>query len=1195
MSLPRLFEIFRLELRRNLTRPMFWILLGVVLLLSYGLAGGNVRIGSGDSTVGGTKAWITSEFALAQILSSIDFLVFIFFFAAMAGLPVLRDDEDQVLELLHSTPLTPGEYLWGKFLAVLSIYAFVVATHLGFSILFNHAGPAGADAEFLGPFALSNYLRPVLWFTAPAVLFTTSICFLLGTLTRKPILVFLLPVLVLIGCGFFLWTWSPSWLDPRLNQLLMMIDPAGFRWLNETYLKVDRGVEFYNTQSVPISAGFMVQRIVITLLGLLAVLFTQRQFSRSLRGASGRKLGTAVLPSRVGALPAAGFVHRARLSALSMTSGRVGYIAAMWEVARVEMRGLIRSPGLYLFVPICVLTVIENGVLRTGAFDTPLLLTSGSMAAGAVNWLVTLTCLLLLFYTVESLVRERTTGLSQIHYSTPVATSSYFFGKVLGSSVVALVMLGVSFLACAIAVLLQGKVALDISPFLIVWGALLLPTFLVWTALVTAIFTITKNRMTSYALGLVVLAITGYKQVATTDMTWVWNWTLYGAVVWTDLAPFELNGKALLLNRLLYLGMTIFLTALAVRCFPRREFDATRTLHRMRPAALARSGLLLLPFAAPSLILAGMLYAGIQDGFQGDAAEKAQKDYWRRNVATFTDSKVPDIVSVDVDLSLDPADSAFTSEGAFELMNHLDEPLRQIPVTPGPHWKEIRWSLDGEEFEPEDRAGLAVFNLKEPLAPGRKLTIGFSCSGRYPDGLTRNGGGTDTFILPSGAVLTSFSPQFTPVIGYMEGIGVDRDNSYDSREYADDFFEGLTHAAFGNDRPFATRIKIEGPASWTLNSVGTLVSDELLGERRAVVWQSDHPVSFFNVVAGPLVERKGEGTSIHYNPQHDYNIDEMLEALDGARRYYSDWFFPFPWKELKLTEFPALAGYAQGFPTNITFSEGIGFLTASDPKRNAAFLVTAHESAHQWWGNILVPGKGPGGNIIAEGLAHYSTMLLFQAIKGDFQRIEFMKGIEDQYGEQRQVDSERPLVKIDGTRPGDTTTTYDKGGWVFWMLQQQMGRDDLLSGLRAFISRYHLGPDHPVLQDIVAVLREFAPDAGAFDRFCEQWFFDVVVPEYRLGDARKHSLDDSRYQVSVTVHNAGTSHMPVEIAAWSGERFDDDGNPELGFQERRGTVLLGPDEKKTITLTCDFDPDRIVVDPDALVLQLKRELAAHQF
>ena len=66
------------------------------------------------------------------------------------------------------------------------------------------------------------------------------------------------------------------------------------------------------------------------------------------------------------------------------------------------------------------------------------------------------------------------------------------------------------------------------------------------------------------------------------------------------------------------------------------------------------------------------------------------------------------------------------------------------------------------------------------------------------------------------------------------------------------------------------------------------------------------------------------------------------------------------------------------------------------------------------------PGRGPGGNLLSEGTANFSTILLFEEALGQESRIEFCKRIEEAYAERRQVDSERPLVKIDGTRPGDT-------------------------------------------------------------------------------------------------------------------------------------------------------------------------------
>jgi ABC-2 type transport system permease protein len=358
-----------------------------------------------------------------------------------------------------------------------------------------------------------------------------------------------------------------------------------------------------------------------------------------------------------------------------------------------------------------------------------------------------------------------------------------------------------------------------------------------------------------------------------------------------------------------------------------------------------------------------------------------------------------------------------------------------------------------------------------------------------------------------------------------------------------------------------------------------------------VVWQSDHPVRLFNIVAGRWRVKRGHGTAIYYSPKHPYNVEAMSAAFDAARRWYSEWFFPYPWQELKLSEFPALASYAQGFPTNISFSEGIGFLTRPELKTDTVFLVTAHESAHQWWGNILTPGKGPGGNILSEGMAHFSTLLLMDQVKGPAARIEFAKRIEERYGNNRHVDAEHPMVETDGSRQGDTTVLYDKGGWVFWMLLNQMGRDRALAGIRHFIVEREASPDHPVLQDFVATLRPFAADPAAYDAFTRQWFFQVVVPEYQLSAARRTPRPGGAWQVNVRVKNAGTGRMPVEIAATRGDRFDAAGKPRADYRDARSTVTLGAGEEREVALACPFAPERVVVDPDAKVLQLRRKAA----
>ena len=53
----------------------------------------------------------------------------------------------------------------------------------------------------------------------------------------------------------------------------------------------------------------------------------------------------------------------------------------------------------------------------------------------------------------------------------------------------------------------------------------------------------------------------------------------------------ELDRRALVLSRVLAVGLAVFFLAVTVRYFPRREADPTRIIHRLRPWPLLISGL----------------------------------------------------------------------------------------------------------------------------------------------------------------------------------------------------------------------------------------------------------------------------------------------------------------------------------------------------------------------------------------------------------------------------------------------------------------------------------------------------------------------------------------------------------------------------------------------------------------------------
>ena len=1208
MSLRRLGAVFGVEFWHSLRRPLFIFLLVILALNAFGLSSGHMQISSGDSEVGGTKAWITSEFAQTQMMTFIVLLYYAFFIALAAGLTLLRDRETKVDSLLLSTSLTPGEYVWGRFLAVLAGFAVVMVFQVLVNSFFNHVVPNADAKDIRGPFAWMNYALPPLTIGIPFLVFLAGTSMWIGERTRNPVLVVVLPISLWLICGFFLFTWSPSWLSLGMNKVLQVLEPTGYRWLNETLLKVDRGVEFYNKHRVPYDALFWLNRAWLLVLGLGGVFATQRLVARSLRGAVATKRDLKARSAETAARPVAWEESPAGapLAGLGMRAGAPGLARSFLSVTRAELREIPRQVGVYIFGLLIMVQVLGNSLTAVGPFDTPLLLTSGISAVQIANWLTVLLLPLLLFYNVASLDRDRVTGVASILYATPTRTAAILGGKALANGIIPLVIAAFALLASWIVLLVQHTVPFSFTPYVLVWGLLLVPTFMAWSAFVTAVYAWLGNRYATYAVGFGALAYTGFRAL-TRQISWAGNWPLWPpALRWSDIGFFETDGRALILNRIMVLGLAALFIALAVRLFGRRAADAVQTMHRLSPGRLGAAALRLAPFAAVPLVAWILLIYQVSYGQEGGAAKKARKDYWAKNLKTWFEAPLPDIARADIAVKLDPAKHWLSSAGTFTLVNSLDSALAQIPVTGGFGWNHLEWTMNGAATKPEDRQHLYVFTPPHPLAKGDSVVIGWKWDGRFPDGITKAGGNQEEFVLPSGVVLTGFKPTFIPVLGFMDDVGETKENKTEARKYPRDYWKGITRGGYGATAWFPARISITGPEAYTMNGPGVCTRNTVKDGWRTQVWETDYPIKILNIVAGKWLVKQGHGTTIYYNRAHPYDIEEMSQTLDAARRWYSEWFLPYPWKELKLSEFPGMAGYAQGFGTNITFSENIGFLTKNDDKTDATFLVTAHEAAHQWWGNILTPAQGPNADFLSEGMAHFSTLLLFEKMKGPRGRMEFAKGIESRYGDRRRVDDERPMYDIDGKRESDETVMYDRGGWVFWMVYDYLGHDRALAGLQQFIRDWSHSRDHAALQDYVAAMRPYAKDPVGYDAFVKQWFEDRAMPEYKITEAKKLKRG-SEYDVTVTVRNVGTGTMPVEVAATSGERW---AKPPKGavrqpnsplpleatrqdssYRESRGEVVLGSGEARTLTIRCPFAPAHVVVDPDVRVLQLRRKQA----
>lgn len=1185
MNIQRTWTIAQHEFYTQLTKPVFWALVGLLIAITMSL-NPSVMIPSGDAAVGGVRPFVNSQHALAQFFALSSFFVYPFFAAIIAGLTVIRDDEANLSDLIHSTPLTPAEYIIGKFSGVLLILGLAILAHLVFALwMFQLAFMPDADAV-RGPFELANFVLPVLLFSVPGIVFCAGLSFAAGERTRKPMAVYAVPIVYFLAVITFLWMWSPPGMTATFNNALAIIDPSGLRWLRIAIFDTDRGVDYYNTAPLALDALFGVNRLLMLALPLLAVA-TSIQHCRMMIG-GGAKLSkkdkhqAAALTSSASIGTSVALLSFSPLRDLGMHASPPGFWTSTWHMARAELRELRGQPGLYLLIPFIMFIVVEFAAEQGAVMSGRAIPTAGTMAVGAIEVLTGFVCLLLLFYTVEALNREQETGAAAILYTAPFRTGAWLLAKSIANLCIVLAVLAACLFASALALSMRGRGLPEIWPFVVVWGGALLPTFFVWSAFVTAVWTIVRTRYLTYVIGLGALIWT-LVTVIQGGMIWTFNWPLWGTLYWSDMGTFSLNGWALLVNRLLMVTLGIFFIAVALRFFARTARDATATLHRFQPRYIARTSLHLAPFALLPLLLGTYITYEVRTGFQSESAQDKAKAYWRQNVATWKDVPMPRQAHVDLNIELEPNERRMIVAGTYTMVNATDAPLSALPFTVPLYVDDVTWTINDAAVTPDESAGLYVLDLPIPLTSGDSIAIGFSYDAIVADGFTRNGGGVSQFILSSGVILHNLRNSFLPTPGFVNGIGIDASNRPEPPTYAEDFWLEPQTA----DDPYTTRIEITAPEAYTVNAVGQKTAESTQGGRTTVVWESDHPVGVINIVAGRWAVREEGSTAVYYHPSHDHNVDEMLQALVAARKYYSEWFYPYPWQDLRLNEFPNLAANALGFPTNIPFSEGIGFLVKPTSAVRPAFLVTAHEAAHQWWGNIVGAAEGPGTGHLLEGMAHYSALLLQEAVYGVEGRIALATEMEASYARKRRVDSELPVgTIINDQAAADWTVVFEKGAWVMWMLQNHMGRDSTLAGIQSFIQHYTNSPVRPTTQHFLATLRTYAADTTAYDAFVDQWFFNVVLPEYQITDATVTERN-GQWDVRATVTNVGTGFTTVEVAAMRGERF----NEEDTYTEQRVTVELAANQSRLVAWTLDFAPDQLIVDPDALVLMLNRTRA----
>ena len=289
-----------------------------------------------------------------------------------------------------------------------------------------------------------------------------------------------------------------------------------------------------------------------------------------------------------------------------------------------------------------------------------------------------------------------------------------------------------------------------------------------------------------------------------------------------------------------------------------------------------------------------------------------------------------------------------------------------------------------------------------------------------------------------------------------------------------------------------------------------------------------------------------------------------------------------------LTVAPVPGSFGQGFPGLIYLST-LSYLEPRDrpgsASRHQLFfdeILAAHETAHQWWGN-LVTSESPQDEWLMEALANYSALLALEKKKG----VRALNSVLDQYranllekGEGGQtLDSSGPIRLGQRLRsslsPGAwNTIVYEKGSWIIHMLRRRMGDDAFWRFLGELVKRYRYnGIGTADFQKLAAgFLPSGAADAN-LETFFENWVHGTGIPSLKLTSAVKGKAP--RFSLSLTLSQSGVEDhfsalVPVVV------------HP-LRAKPLTIWVPTGKDPE-TVTLNLPARPTRVQLDPDLSVL-----------
>lgn len=268
-------------------------------------------------------------------------------------------------------------------------------------------------------------------------------------------------------------------------------------------------------------------------------------------------------------------------------------------------------------------------------------------------------------------------------------------------------------------------------------------------------------------------------------------------------------------------------------------------------------------------------------------------------------------------------------------------------------------------------------------------------------------------------------------------------------------------------------------------------------------------------------------------PSPAHEVQNVADRAAKAVDIFSRWFGPFPYSSLSLTQMPGQL--SQGWPS-LVFLSSFAFLTPQeqidlklDPvTRELSRQVLVHETAHQWWGDLVL-WKSYHDQWISEALANYAAFLILERQNPEQFRDVMEKYRNDLLSKNQDGEWVRDAGPVTlGQRltsshfpNGYEAISYERGTWLMHMLRCMMRDAELVSPHQGGVPK----AEEPFLRalrkvreryagkaisthDLVKVFEEELPrplwydSRHKLDWFVDSWIDGTAIPQLETRDIR---------------------------------------------------------------------------------------------